>query len=189
MDRYGGPELTRIVDPDGRVAATVTPAGSVLTPLWKAVRLDEKVREHDSQAWAKRGGNVPANTRAVVTLADGTEVRIRHGSLVGPHRRAQGVRATVAGRRYRFVHTSGTTAEVERDGELIVRANSSGSRRRPPDAVPAAFTRGVDLAIRAPLDRIDELVVVLFAELFGPPGRGGLLRAIADVGWDTIRNP
>lgn len=189
IDRYGGPELTRIVDPDGRVAATVTPGGRAWAPLWKAVRLEGKLREYESNAWARTGGNVPLHERALVTLADGTEVRLRHGAPHGPLRRAEDVHVAVAGRRYRFAHTSGTTAEVRRDGEVIVHATASGSRRRPHDAVPAAFTRGADLAVRAPLDRIDELVVVLLTELCGPPGRKGAVRRVAEGLWESAKNP
>ncbi|QGG94404.1 hypothetical protein [Actinomarinicola tropica] len=189
IDRYGGPELTRIVDPEGTVAATVTPGGRAWAPLWKVVGLEGKLRQYESEAWASRGGNVPIHGRAVVTLADGTEVRLRHGAPHGPRRRAQDVRVAVAGRRYGFAHRSAGTAEVRRDGEVIVHATASGERGRPDDAVPAAFTRGVDLAVRAPLDRTDEVVVVLLTELCGPPGRAGAVRRFAGALWDMAKNP
>lgn len=189
IDRYGGAELTRIVDPDGNVAATVTPGGFAWAPLWKAVGLEARLRRYESEAWVSTGGNVPIHGRAVVTLSDGTEVRLRHGAPRGPRRSAHDVRVTIAGRRYRFAHRSGSTAEVRRDGEVIVHATASGERGRPVDAVPAAFTRSVDLAVRATLDRIDELAVVLLTELCGPPGRAGAVRRVAAALWDTAKNP
>lgn len=188
IDRYGGPELTKILDPDDRVAATVRPARRPWAPLWKVVRLERRLAEIQAEAWRASGGGIPVNLRGEVELADGTRVVLRNGTPTGPLRRAGNSRISVAGRRYVFAHTSGTTAEVRRDGTLLVHASTGGGRRRPDDARESAAGRGVDLAIRAELDRTDELVVVLFTEICGPPGRIGAVRRIASAIWDSAVN-
>jgi hypothetical protein len=174
-----------ITDPQGSLAARVTPLDGRWNGLWKRMGLLGRLEAAERHSWEAAGGSVPIHRWVVVELADGQSFRTCNGRPHGPLRRAGNAYATVRGRRYAFRHLSGAGAEIRRDGRRLAGA-WLGGRHTPPDAQRAGFGIGVDLRIEAPLDHTDELMIVLFLDLFGPPGREGAISRVAKGAWDDF---
>ena len=181
VTRRRDPVEIEIFAPDGRRAARIVPAPLRLPRTTALLRMTDQVRQAHDSSWRKAAGWVPDQGRTVVELAGGETMTVRNG-WGGPKRSLANVRVTVAGRRYVCAHTSGCSAEIRRDGDLIVVAVVEGlCRARRPNAVRAAYGLGVGLDVLAPLDRTDELMVVLFTDVYGPPGRKGAVRRVLDA--------
>lgn len=190
VQRQHDPVEITVLDSDGRWQARVVPAPLRWRRVTRALSLTDRVDHIERKAWREAGGSIPRHRRALMALPEGEPVTLRNGAPRGPLRAAGNTRVTVRGRRYAYRHTSPHSADICRDGEVIAAAvvDGRGWRRRP-GAVRAAYGLGVGLDIVAVLDRTDELMVVVFTDVCGPPGRPGAVRRVYEGLKHELFNP
>lgn len=196
-DLLAGWRIVRTADPvelvlhdaSGAVAGRVRPGPPSSPPAAVALRLSRlQARYHAivHESWV-RSMRIPDHQRALLELPDGSTTTLRNGTARGPLRRSMDVRLRLAGRRYRYAHTSMQTADIRRDGTTIVAAFTGSAAR--PDGARRSGATGVDLDVRATLDALDHLAVAIYLGLCGPPGRPGAVRRIASALWSELNNP
>lgn len=148
-----------VVDPAGRWQLRVTCAAS-------------------AEGWeAARRGRIPLDAACTLQTPAGEQVTCRPRAEIPLRRRSATRDVTLAGRAYSYRPTTDRVSVLERDGVRIARLHRSWqlvwSGRR-----PSTKDLGFTMEASAPLDALDEALVVAFGAVIAPPGHEGAVTRI-----------
>lgn len=161
-----------LLDPTGAPQARLDPHPPAAPPHPGHLRNLPRRLEEGSEpvVWELGHGRLADGVSAVVHLRDGHNGEVVNGAAGGWRRAHRNGRIHLPGRGYDVTHRGRRRTRLSRDGTLLA------ITRRPLLRIGrgrADELRRDRVSLLQPLDRVDELALVLMLTVLGPPGRPG----------------